>query len=418
MPARHASEMPTAPAWRHRLLRAASILGPGLVVMLADTDAGSVITVAQSGAQWGYRMLALQLLVIPLMFVAQELTVRLALCTRRGFGELVLERFGRGMAWISMATLVLSCFGALVTEISGLSGVGQLFGVPVWISALAVCLAIFAMVVTGSYASVERIALFLGAFELAFLVVAWAAHPDWSEIGRQMLHQPLGHGDYLYLVAANLGTSIMPWTLFYQQSALIDKGMGPQDLRAARLDTLAGAVFCQVITVAVLVAAAAAFGGRVHALDSVAEIAEAFTPALGPLVGHVVFAMALAGGALVATIVVALSAAWALGEIRGVRHSLAAHPREAPWFYASFGLLLAGAGVVVVTGDNLVRLSIATGVLNALLLPVVLALLFWLARTALPERSRLRGGYAWAVGAALAATSVLALYTGVAGIVG
>ena len=90
MSSRRADTMPRAPAWRHRLLRAASVLGPGLVVMLADTDAGSVITVAQSGAQWGYRMLALQLLVIPLMFVAQELTVRLALGTRRGFGELVL----------------------------------------------------------------------------------------------------------------------------------------------------------------------------------------------------------------------------------------------------------------------------------------------------------------------------------------
>ncbi len=405
-------------AMHHRLLRAASVLGPGLVVMLADTDAGSVITVAQSGAQWGYRMLALQLLVIPLMFVAQELTVRLALCSGRGFGELVLERYGRTLAWISMATLVLSCFGALITEISGLAGAGQLFGVPVWASALAVCTAIFAMVATGSYASVERIALGLGAFELAFLVVAWAAHPNWSTIGRQMLQQPLGHRDYLYLVAANLGTSIMPWTLFYQQSALIDKGMGPGDLRAARMDTLAGAVLCQLITVAVLVASAAAFGGDARALDSVPQIAEAFTPALGPLVGHVVFAMALVGGALVATIVVSLSAAWALGEIRGVRHSLAAHPREAPWFYASFGLLLAGAGAVVASGVNLVRLSIATGVLNALLLPVVLGLLYWLARTALPERSRLRGSYALAVGAALAATSALALFSGIGGIIG
>lgn len=410
--------MQNAIALRRRLVQAASLLGPGLVVMLADTDAGSVITVSQSGAQWGFRLLTMQVLVIPLMFIAQELTVRLALCTQRGFGELVLEHFGRTVAWLSMATLVISCFGALLTELSGLSGVGQLFGVPVWLSALLVCSLVFAMVLTGSYASVERVAMALGAFELAFLVVAWAAHPDWSTVVTQMSSQPLRNHDYLYLVAANLGTTIMPWTLFYQQSALIDKGLGPVDLRAARLDTLAGAVLCQVVTVAVLIAAAAAFGGHGQSLDSVPQIAEAFTPVLGPMVGHVVFAMALSGGALVATIVVSLSAAWALGEIRGMRHSLAAHPREAPWFYASFGAMLGAAGVMVSSGVNLVRLSIATGVLNALLLPVVLGLLFWLARSVLPERSRLRGGYALVVGILLAATSILGVYSGIAGISG
>lgn len=403
---------------RSQLVRVASVLGPGLVVMLADTDAGSVITVSQSGAQWGYRLLTMQLLVIPLMFMAQELTVRLALCTRRGFGELVLEHFGRIMAWVSMATLIASCFGALLTEIGGLAGVGQLFGVPVWVSAFMVCALVFVMVLTGSYASVERVAMALGAFELAFLVVAWAAHPDWKRVASQMASQPLANHDYLYLAAANLGTSIMPWTLFYQQSALLDKGLGPSDLRAARLDTLAGAIFCQVITVAVLIAAAAAFGGRGQALDNVPQIAEAFTPALGPLVGHVVFAMALSGGALVATIVVSLSAAWALGEIRGLRHSVAAHPREAPWFYGSYGALLAAAAILVSSGVNLVRLSIATGVLNALLLPVILGSLFWLAWRVLPERSRLSGSYAAVVGVLLAVTSILGAYAGIIGIVG
>ncbi|MBV8049165.1 MAG: Nramp family divalent metal transporter [Paludibacterium sp.] len=403
-----------------RLRRAATVFGPGLVVMLADTDAGSVITAAQSGAQWGYRLLLLQFLIIPLLYVVQELTVRLALCTGKGYGELVRQRFGRWMALVAMATLIISCFGALVTEISGLTGAGQLFGIAPWKTIVAVCALILFMVCTGSYQSVERGALAIGAFELAFLVVAWHAHPDWSQVRRQLTEMPFGNRDYLYLLAANLGTSIMPWTVFYQQSALIDKGLGQDQLKAARLDTLIGAALCQVVTASVLIAAAAAFGSRGGGmlLDSVPQIAEAFTAVLGRQTGVVLFAMALSGGALVATIVVCLATAWAVGEVTGKRHSLALHPFEAPWFYGAFALMLIVGGLLVGSGVNLVRLMLATGVVNALLLPVVLGFLFWLAWRELPAAHRLRGAGAVTVGLLFAATACLGLYTGIQGALG
>ncbi len=401
------------------LKRVALAVGPGLVVMLADTDAGSVITVSQSGAQWGYRLLLLQFMIIPLLFVVQELTVRLALVTGKGYGELILQRLGRPLALLAMGTLGVSCFGALVTELSGMAGVGQLFGVPVGVMVAAIGGLLFLMVLTGSYHSVERVAIVLGAFELAFLAVAWHAKPDWRLLDDGLRHMPLSRPGYLYLVAANLGTSIMPWTVFYQQSALIDKGVSLAALRTARIDTLVGAVLCQVVTAAVLIAAAAAFGHRGGVtLDSVPQIADAFTPVLGARVGEVVFAMALSGGALVATIVVSLSAAWAMGEITGVRHSLADHPREAPWFYLVFGAMLVAAGAWVASGINLVRLSIATGVVNALLLPVVLGFLYWLARRELPEAYRLRGRYARIVGGMFLAAAALGLYAGIAGALG
>lgn len=414
--------MPTPPRMRplSQLKRVASVVGPGLVVMLADTDAGSVITAAQSGAQWGYRLLLLQFLIIPLLFVAQELTVRLALCTGKGYGELILQRFGRGMALLSMATLGISCFGALVTQMSGLAGVGQLFGIPVGETIAVVCGLIFLMVCTGSYHSVERAAIALGVFELAFVVVAWHARPDFHQLATQLRHVPLSDHNFLYLLAANLGTSIMPWTVFYQQSALIDKGLDRTHLRAARLDTLIGAMLCQTITAAVLIAAAAAFGaaGEGMTLDSVPQIAEAFTGVLGAGTGRVLFAAALGGGALVATIVVCLSTAWALGEVTGIRHSLEHHPREAPWFYLAFGAMLLAGGGVVASGVNLVRLSIATGVVNAILLPIVLGFLFWLARRELPPEHRLTGWYAATVGIVFLLTAGIGLYAGVAGALG
>ena len=135
----------------NRLRRIVLAFGPGFVVMLADTDAGSVITAAQSGTTWGYRLVLFQILIIPVMFMVQESTARLGLGTGKGYGELILKRFGRGWALLSSAILGLSCLGALVTELSGLAGVGQMFGIPIAQTVTITVTAIFAMVWTGSY---------------------------------------------------------------------------------------------------------------------------------------------------------------------------------------------------------------------------------------------------------------------------
>jgi Mn2+/Fe2+ NRAMP family transporter len=378
------------------------------------------MTAAQSGAQWGYQLLLLQFLVIPLLFMVQELTVRLATGTGCGFGELILRRFGRGWALLAIATLVISCFGALVTQLVGLAGVGQLFGVPVRLTVGLTVSFIILMALTGSYVSVERIALGLGLFELAFLVVAWKAAPDSGEVFGQLVDMPLGDSGYLYLLAANLGTTIMPWAVFYQQSAIVDKGLQPGHLRVARLETLGGAILCQLVTAAVLVAAAATVGehGNGLGLASVADIAAAFTSVLGATTGRMVFAVGLTGAALVTTIVVSLTAAWAIGEVAGLHHSLEHRPLEAPWFYAAFAAVLVAGGVFVGSGVDPIRLSLATGVINAVLLPIVLGLLYLLAHSELAEPYRLRGRYAGLVGLLFVATSLVALYSGIVGAFG
>src|SRR5579863_9961414 len=184
--------------------------------MLADTDAGSIITAAQSGAQWGYRLLLVQLVLVPILFIVQELTVRLGLVTGRGHGELILDHYGRGWAWLSVSTLALACVGALITELSGLAGVGLLFGVPVPLTMVITVGTIILVVTTGSYRSVEGIAVTLGLFELAFVWVAWEAHPDGQQVLSGLASLPLSDHGYLYLVTANIGAVIMPWMIFYQ----------------------------------------------------------------------------------------------------------------------------------------------------------------------------------------------------------
>lgn len=398
--------------------RFAAVAGPGMVVMLADTDAGSVITAAQSGAQWGYRLLLLQIVLAPVLFVVQELTVRLGIVSGKGHGDLIQQHFGRGWALLSVGTLVLACVGALLSELSGLAGVGLLFGIPAPLSMAVIVGGLVLMAYSGSYLSVERIAMAIGAFELVFLVVAWRAHPDPAAMVAGAVSIPWANTNYLYLVAANIGAVIMPWMVFYQQSAVVEKKLTVADLPAARWDTAFGAVVTQVIMAAVLIATAATLGvsgkGGV-ALDTVQQIAQAITPILGAGAGKILFAMGMTGAALVATIVVTLTAARSLGEVLGVKHSLEHAPREAPWFYGIYTAALVAGGVFVASGVNLVSLSVGVQVMNALLLPIVLGFLYLLARR-LPQPYRLSGAYAAVVALVIVVSAGFGVYAGLSGI--
>ena len=405
--------VPPLPSWRVTWRGWLAALGPGLVVMLADTDAGSILTAAQTGVETGYALIPLQLAVIPLLYLAQELAARLALGTGRGMIELLRERMGRGTGVAFAAVLTLTCFGALVTQLSGMAAVAELFGIPAGLTVTVAVVGLSLMVLTGSYRSVERIALLFGAAEGVFLYAGWKAHPDFSRIAADVSAFGVHSPRVLYLVAANLGATIMPWALFYQQSAACDKGLSRTHLGHARLDTFLGAVLCQLVTCGVQIVAAT-HAATVDGAGSVAQFARLFGHALHGPVGSALFCAGLMGGALVASVVICLSAAWAVGEAAGRRHSLEQHPREAPWFYGSFVALLAGAGLFVAAGVDAVRLSMAVGVLNALLLPLALACLFWLARRTLGADLRPSG----ALGAVFLLVSVFGLYAGFAGLLG
>lgn len=399
--------------------RFAAVAGPGLVVMLADTDAGSIITAAQSGAQWEYRLLLLQLVLVPILFVVQELTVRLGIVTGKGHGELIRGYYGAAWAWASVGTLVVACVGALISELSGLAGVGLLFGVPIWVTMTVVVAGLTLMAYTGSYVSVERIAMAIGAFELVFLVIAWQAQPDFAAMAAGAVDIPLRDPGYAFLVAANIGAVIMPWMVFYQQSAVVEKRLGLADLGAARWDSAIGALVTQVIMASVLIATAATLGrsGGRSALDTVQQIAQAITPFLGERTGRLLFALGMTGSALVATIVVTLTAARTVGELLGKKHYLEHSPREAPWFYGVYTVSLAAGGLLVGSGANLVKLSVGVQVMNALLLPIVLGFLYLLARR-LPEPHRIRGGYALLVALVVALTAGFGVYAGILGLLG
>ena len=368
--------------------------GPGLVVMFADTDAGSLITAAQSGDRWGYRMVLPQLILMPILYVVQEMTVRLGIVTGRGHGALIRERFGRGWAWLSAFTLFASAIGALLTEFAGVAGVGELFGVSRWVSIPIATAALLALAFTGSYRRVERIGLVFGAAELAFLVAMVMSRPQPSALAHGLSSMPLGNPSYLLLVAANVGAVIMPWMIFYQQGAVVDKQLSLATIRQARYDTATGAVLTQLIMIAVVITVAATVGTHngEATLQTVGDISHALTPYLGHIGGTVLFGLGMLGAALVAAIVASLAGAWGLSEVFGWRHTLNERPNRATAkFYITYALAHVVGAVLVLGSADLVNLAVDVEVMNALLLPIVLGLLVALEAKALPEQWRMRG---------------------------
>jgi Mn2+/Fe2+ NRAMP family transporter len=362
--------------------------------MLADTDAGSLITASQSGAQWGYRMIAPQVILMPILYVVQEITVRLGIVTGKGHGALIRERFGRRWALLSAGTLFASAVAALLTEFAGIAGVGELFGISSWVTIPIATVFLVALAMTGSYTRVERIGIALGLAELAFFVAVLMSHPRPGAVARGLGSLPLGSSSYLLLVAANVGAVIMPWMIFYQQAAVIDKKLSPGTIRQARQDTAFGSVLTQLIMIAVVIAVAATLGlhNRGAALNTVGQIAGALTPCLGHLGGTVLFGLGMLGAALVAAIVSSVAGAWGLAEVFGWKHTLNQRPgRQTAKFYATYALAHIAGAVLVLASVNLVSLSIDAMIMNAMLLPVVLGFLLLLEARALPQEWRMRG---------------------------
>ena len=396
-----------------RLLLAGVVVGPGLMVMLADTDAGSIVTAAQSGALWGYGMLLPQLLLIPVLYVVQEMTVRLGVLTRRGHGELIREVFGRPWAILSVLTLFIAAVGALVTEFAGIAGVSELFGVPQTYTVILAALLLMGLGLSGGYRRIEFVGIALGLFELFFLPAALMAHPHAAAIMHGLGQLPIGNRSYLLLLAANVGAVIMPWMVFYQQGAVIDKGLRPSQLRGARLDTLIGAVVTQLVMIFVVVAVAATIGraGHAAALQGIPEISRALQPFLGFAGAKLAFGLGILGASLVAAIVVSVAAAFGIGEAFGCPHSLNRRIGEAPHFYLAYTLALALGAVIVLSGLPLVHLTIDIEVMNAILLPIVLGFLLALEAKALPSRARMHGPYRWFVYLATGSVIVIGLVT-------
>jgi Mn2+/Fe2+ NRAMP family transporter len=359
-----------------------AVAGPGLIVAFADTEAGSVTTAATSGATYGMKLVLLQLLLIIPLFVIQEMTVRLGTVSGRGHAALIRDRYGLGWAWVSLGTMLVTNLAALVTEFIGIAGAAMIFGIPVVPMVVASATLLIGIAFSGRYRRAEYFALGLCLLELLFIPAAFAAHPSLGAIWHDGIlgNQPLGDRDYLLLVAGNIGAVIMPWMIFYQQSATVDKQLRVKDLGLARVDTAIGAVATQLIMIAIVVTTAATLYVNHQTVTDAAQAALALVPLTGAKWAGVAFGAGLLGAAMIGALVVSLATAWAFGEAFRWPCSLNFKCMEAKRFYGLYAaMVLVAAGVVLIPHLPLIKITVYVEAFNAFVLPIVLAFLLVMA---------------------------------------
>ena len=359
-----------------------AVAGPGLIVAFADTEAGSVTTAATSGAQFGMKLVLLQLLLIVPLFVIQEMTVRLGTVSGRGHAALIRERYGLGWAWVSLGTMLVTNLAALVTEFIGIAGAALVFGLPAAPLVVVAATLLIGIAFSGRYKRAEYFALALCMLELLFLPAAFAAHPSWSAVVHEGLlgNQPLGDREYLLLVAGNIGAVIMPWMIFYQQSATVDKALRVEDLPLARIDTAIGAVATQLIMIAIIVTTAATLYVNHQQVSDAAHAALALVPLTGAKWAGLAFGAGLLGAAMIGALVVSLATAWAFGEAFHWQCSLNFKWSEAKRFYGLYAaMVIVSAGIVLIPHLPLIKITLYVEAFNAFVLPVVLAFLLVMA---------------------------------------
>jgi Mn2+/Fe2+ NRAMP family transporter len=354
------------------------IAGPGMVVMVADNDAGGITTYAATGAKFGYHLIWFLLLLIPVAYYVQEMTVRLGAVTKRGHAEAIFDGFGAFWGWFSLLDLMIVDWLTLVTEFVGMTAAFAVFGVPPWITVAAVILLMAVIVLNGRYWTFEKLALLFCALNLIYIPGAFLVHPSVHDV----LHQGLipnfaggFTGELFFFLMANIGTTIAPWMLFFQQSAVVDKGMLEKDIPWGRFDTLLGSIVTVIVAVFIVIVTGTVLGGV--DIDSAAQAASELMKT-DRYVGTFL-AIGLFDAGLLGAICISLASSWAFGEIFGWAHSLNVKIKQAPWFYASYFVTLVIAGLVVlIPGAPLVLITLFVQVVAVTLLPAALVFLILL----------------------------------------
>ena len=392
--------------FQRRTLLLLAAIGPGIITMVADNDAGGISTYATTGAKTGFSLLWAFIILVPMAYYVQEMTVRLGAVTKRGHAEAIFDGFGKFWGWFSIFDLALINWLTLVTEYIGMTQAMRIFHVPEWITFLAVTGLLFGIVVSGRYWTFEKITLVFCLFNLVYIPAAiWAMQTGnvaegWSAVAQgfycpkfQFSSKFTGSA-LLTLIMANIGTTITPWQIFFQQSAVVDKGMDVRDIRYGKIDTFVGSFLTCVVAAFIIIATAAAFyynkdgwGSNPNGALVVESAAE--TALLMPQVmtsnhwgdwAKTLFAIGLFDAGLFGALCISLATSWAFGEVFGWAHSLNKSVREAPWFYVAYLGMLVSGGIVSLISSTAVQnaITIFVQVVAVTLLPAALMFLILL----------------------------------------
>ncbi|MGC8488453.1 MAG: NRAMP family divalent metal transporter [Clostridia bacterium] len=366
-----------------RLLFLLAIVGPGILVMIADNDAGGVITYAQTGAAYGIGFFVPALVMGGgIAYLVQEMTVRLGAVTHRGHAEMIWGRYGSFWGWFSLVDLVLANVLTLITEFIGITVGMSVWGVSPWVSAPLALACDAGILLVLKYRPWERIALWIAAGNLVFVPLAIMAHPHWSRVMAAFHTWAVPGGftaAFLFIVLANFGTTIAPWMLFFQQSAVVDKGLTVDEVRHGQLDTALGSAAMVLVAVSILVLTARVAFGHPHAAsDDISQLIQLVGTHLGPT-GQDLFALGLVEAGMIATIALTASTSWATGEAFRWPKSINL-PLARAWRFYLPGLVSAAvaAGIVLIPRAPLGFLNLTVQVIASIFMPAALLFLLLL----------------------------------------
>ncbi|HEX9531044.1 MAG TPA: divalent metal cation transporter [Acidimicrobiales bacterium] len=381
-----------------------ALAGPGLIAANAGNDAGGIATYASAGSQYRYRTLFFMVLVTVGLVVVQEMAARLGAYTGKGLASLIREQFSVRLAGLAVVALLLSNTGLVVSEFAGIGASLELFHVSRYVSIPIAAVAIWALVLFGSYRYAERVFLVLSLVFFGYPLAVFFGHPDWHKVAAQTVWPHfVGSKDFIFLGVALIGTTISPYMQLYGAAGVVDRGIGPDEYRFERIDAVGGALFADLVSMFIIIATAATIGGR-GPLSSAREAAEALKPVAGAG-AEVLFAMGLLGASALAAAVVPLSTSYAVAEAIGVERSVSRRFSEAPVFLGLFTAQVLIGALVALTPVNLIRLLIGTQVLQGIITPVILVFILVLAN----RRSVLGDAVNGPVFRAVAALSIAAV---------
>jgi Mn2+/Fe2+ NRAMP family transporter len=362
-----------ARTWKTRLMTLLAIVGPGMIVMVGDNDAGGVATYAQAGQNYGYSLLWVLLLLIPVLIVNQEMVVRLGAVTGVGHARLINERFGRGWGWFSVGDLFLLNFLTLVTEFIGITLAADYIGVSKYIVVPVSAAALVAIMASGSFRRWERAMFVFIAVSLVQIPMLLMSHPQWGHAAKSFVVPSISGGissDAVLLIIALVGTTVAPWQLFFQQSNVVDKRITPRFIGYERADTILGAFVVVIGAAALLMTGDWAarstntVGGFTDA-GAIAHLLGQHSSALG-----LIFAIVLIDASILGAAAVTLASSYAFGDVFGLKHSLHRGFADAKQFYFSYtAMVVLAAAIVLIPGAPLGLITTAVQALAGLLLP-------------------------------------------------
>ena len=369
--------------WRSRLALTLAVIGPGFITASVDNDAGGIATYSVAGAQFGYSLLWVMIPTTIALVMIQEMSARMGAVTGKGLSDLIREEFGFRVTFFLMLALVVTNFGNIVAEFAGVASALELFKVSKYIVVPLAALFVWALVVHGTYNSVEKIFLSASLFYVAYVVSGVLAKPDWRAAALSTVTRPDSVGfqnyGYLSLVIGLVGTTIAPWMQFYLQASIVEKGVTIRQYKASRADVIVGCLFAAIVAWFIVVACAATLHsvGKFN-IETGADAAMALRPLAGDY-AFLLFAAGLFNASLFAASILPISTAYAVCEGLGLESGLDKRFDEAPAFYWLYtALIVLGAGVLLLPRFPLFRVMVLSQVVNGILLPFVLVFMLLL----------------------------------------